>query len=121
MHIKIAKSKEDSQHISELAHHIWHEHYPSIITEEQIDYMLRKFQTADTIYSEITNGTTYLMAYKASIFVGYAAFYQKDGDLFLSKLYIDPAYHKQGIGRELFSEILHFAQKKQLANYPTLR
>ncbi|WP_241433191.1 hypothetical protein [Listeria cornellensis] len=65
MHIKIAKSKEDSQHISELAHHIWHEHYPSIITEEQIDYMLRKFQTADTIYSEITNGTTYLMAYKA--------------------------------------------------------
>ncbi|WP_420912039.1 GNAT family N-acetyltransferase [Listeria cornellensis] len=52
------------------------------------------------------------------MFVGYAAFYQKDGDLFLSKLYIDPAYHKQGIGRELFSEILHFAQKN---NLPTIR
>ncbi|MBC6309844.1 GNAT family N-acetyltransferase [Listeria sp. FSL L7-1582] len=118
MHIKIAKSKADSQHISELAHHIWHEHYPSIITEEQIDYMLSKFQSADTIHSELTNGTTYLMAYKSKTFVGYAAFYQKDGELFLSKLYIDPAYHKQGIGKQLFSEVVLFAKKN---NMPTIR
>ncbi|KMT63331.1 GNAT family N-acetyltransferase [Paenilisteria newyorkensis] len=118
MHIKIAKSKEDSQHISKLAHHIWHEHYPSIITEEQIDYMLNKFQSADTIYSEIMNSTTYLMAYKSTTFVGYAAFYQKDTELFLSKLYINPAYHKQGIGKQLFTEITQFAEKN---NLPSIR
>ncbi|EUJ47811.1 GNAT family N-acetyltransferase [Paenilisteria rocourtiae] len=118
MHIKIAKSKEDSQHISELAHYIWHEHYPSIITKEQIDYMLKKFQSADTIYSEIENGTTYLMAYKSTTFVGYAAFYQKGAELFLSKLYINPAYHKQGIGKQLFAEIIQFAQNN---NLPSIR
>nr|WP_244966930.1 GNAT family N-acetyltransferase [Listeria grandensis] len=116
VHIKIAKSKEDATHISELAHHIWHEHYPSIITEEQIDYMLSKFQSADTIYDEIKSGTTYLMAFKNQSFVGYSAFYKKDNELFLSKLYIDPAYHKQGIGKQLFAEVTQFAKAHGLSS-----
>ncbi|AQY52292.1 acetyltransferase family protein [Listeria weihenstephanensis FSL R9-0317] len=118
MHIKTAKSKEDSQHISKLAHQIWHEHYPSIITEEQIDYMLTKFQSDEAIYSEMANGTTYLMAYKSDEFVGYAAFYQKDAELFLSKLYIDPAHHKQGIGKQLFAQVTAFAKDN---NLPAIR
>ena len=31
---------EQLQAISELAHHIWHLHYPGIISRAQIDYML---------------------------------------------------------------------------------
>ncbi|MBC1918473.1 GNAT family N-acetyltransferase [Listeria booriae] len=118
MQIKTAKTKKDSADISTLAYKIWHEHYPTIITTEQIDYMLAKFQSPEAIEADITSGTIYLMAYQEDKFVGYTAFYQQENELFLSKLYIDPSHHRQGIGKTLFARVTTHAKEQ---NLPTIR
>lgn len=41
--------------IQELAHTIWHSHYPGIISVEQIEYMLDLMYSANCINKEITD------------------------------------------------------------------
>ena len=45
MDLRICSSDEDIRALATLASEIWHEYFVSIITEEQIDYMVEKFQS----------------------------------------------------------------------------
>lgn len=37
--------------VATMAEEIWHEYFPALISEEQIDYMLEKFLSFDSILS----------------------------------------------------------------------
>lgn len=41
------KNEDDLKEIAILAEKIWHEFFPGIISEAQIDYMVDKFQSFD--------------------------------------------------------------------------
>lgn len=45
MDIKLVEAKTDDQleRVAAIADHIWHEYFPCILTEGQIDYMVDKF------------------------------------------------------------------------------
>ncbi len=47
MAVNIAKVENDTElhEVAELAEKIWHECFPGIISEEQISYMVDKFQS----------------------------------------------------------------------------
>lgn len=101
--------------IEKLADAIWREHYPSIISIAQIDYMLAKFNSAKAIEEQIVNGSNfYYMTYK-DIPVGYMAIKNEVDFLFLSKLYVKKEYRGKGIGKEttafIMSEAARFNQK----------
>ncbi len=87
-----------------LADEIWHEWFPSILSAEQIDYMIDKFQSARAITEQINSGYTYYILRKGEARIGYTAIRpDSDGRLFLSKIYIKKEYRGNGYAREVFA------------------
>lgn len=49
MEIKVCETEEQVRSLAELASEIWHEYFVSIISKEQIDYMVEKFQSYEAL------------------------------------------------------------------------
>ncbi len=66
--------REKAMELEKLAKVIWMEHYTPIIGVEQVNYMLSRFQSADSILNDIsTNGYRYFLVYDDLKPVGYFA------------------------------------------------
>src|SRR3989339_237467 len=101
INIVIAGDDVSLEKIENLAKEIWTEHYASIITMEQIFYMLFKYQTAEAIKKQIAKGYMYyLILDKKAAELGYLSFFPREQELFLSKLYLKKEYRRQGLGRQ---------------------
>ena len=67
-----AVTDEQLHRLADLANEIWHEFFPGIITEEQIDYMLEKFQSFDAMKRQIAEeGYHYKMLFFDGVPLGY--------------------------------------------------
>lgn len=86
--------------VSRLAHIIWSEHYLPIIGNEQISYMLEKFQSQDAIGQQIDTGYRYYIIFERQVEAGYFSVQNKPEKLFLSKLYILESFRRKGIGNQ---------------------
>ena len=75
--------------VSAMADEIWHEHYDKLVGQEQVDYMLEKFLSPDALTRQIAEEDYeyFLISYDYT-FAGFSGIREKDGFLFLSKLYI---------------------------------
>lgn len=94
----------DANVISSLAHVIWNEHYQSILSQEQIDYMLKHLQSASAIKSAIdTNTLDYYLVYEADEIIGYIALGIESDALLLSKCYLLKNTRQKGYFREIIS------------------
>lgn len=99
---------DDIRAVQDLAGRIWREHYPGIITREQIDYMLGKMYAAEVIADEIANkGYRYDLVLRDREAVGYLSsrFDDDSRTVLVSKLYLLPALHGQGIGRRMLQRV----------------
>ena len=85
----IKVKNEDIKDLAKLIDEIWHEYWPCILSAEQIDYMVEKFQSENAIFNQIKNEnyTYYFINYKNQ-YIGYIGVSPHNGYLFLSKLYI---------------------------------
>ena len=103
MYIQIlpVTTEEEIIHVSVLAKKIWNEHYVSIIGEDQVNYMLGKYQTPKAIASQINNERyEYFLIRADGKPVGYIGIIHRHSELFLSKFYILDAERGKGIGHE---------------------
>ena len=109
--MKFLEVKFDNiKELAELASGIWHEYWPCILSVEQINYMVDKFQSEHAILEQIKNENyTYYFILKDGNKCGYFGISRKEDYLFLSKLYIKKEYRHQGIGRIAFGEIKNIA------------
>jgi GNAT superfamily N-acetyltransferase len=104
--IVIEPATEDG-HLSEiqkLAYAIWHEHYPGIISSEQIEYMLREGFSLEVLQRESTqDGIRYDRALVGGALVGFSAYGpHSDADaLMIHKLYVEAAQRGRGCARKL--------------------
>ncbi|MBC1920801.1 GNAT family N-acetyltransferase [Listeria grayi] len=104
--IKQATTREEANTIAVLAKKVWEHTYIPIIGKAQVDYMLDKFQSAAVVWESIEASIyDYRLAYIEDQLVGYLAFQQKEAEVFISKLYVDPDRQKQGIAKRLFAEV----------------
>jgi diamine N-acetyltransferase len=110
--IKSAKTAEELKLVAELACIIWREHYPGIISNEQIEYMLSRGYSIETLLSEIDEGIKFYLLYVDDAPVGFASFgpTKIESEMKLHKLYILPGYHSRGLGRALLGYIEERAQ-----------
>ena len=99
-------SPNDVHLIAQLAHKIWHEHYPGIITTEQIDFMLNNRYSAAAIKQQMQGDEKFYLAYLDNEPVAYASIELKDGYYYLHKFYIDVLKHRGGIGQQFFDYVL---------------
>lgn len=97
----------DAPIIEELALRIWQAHYPSIITHEQINYMLATRNSAQAIILGISTGEKYFLAYSENEPIGFASVAEREHDYFLNKFYVDVSRHRKGIGSLFFAFLLN--------------
>ena len=85
--------------LSDMAKEIWNEHFTPIIGQEQVDYMLDKFQSPHALQQQLEDGYAYYIFSVDDTDVGYMGIQPQDGKLFLSKLYVKKESRGQGIAR----------------------
>ena len=101
-------NKKQIEGLAEIAKLIWSEYFPGIITPEQVDYMVEKYQSADAIAKQISNdGYMYFMVLGNEEILGYLALKADGNQLLLSKLYLKKEFR----GRGYFNKMLSFAEK----------
>lgn len=96
----------DTETIRQLGHKIWHEHYPSIISVAQIDFMLKDRYSPEVIRKGMQKGEQYFLAFADDLPVALADIELKGDYYYLHKFYVDVSSHRSGIGSEFFSYLL---------------
>lgn len=99
-------TKEDISLINQLAQKIWREHYPAIISIEQIEFMLLNRYSPKAIEESMQRGEKYFLAYLGDELVGYSGIKWKEEFYYLHKFYLDVAKHRAGIGKQFFDFML---------------
>ena len=97
-----------------VAEAIWEEHYTPIIGAAQVEYMVEKFLSPDAIVEQINSGYEYFLFSYDYTFAGFAAILEKDGELFLSKLYVDKEFRGKGIGKYMFQKFVEICKLRNL-------
>jgi len=101
--------------VESLAREIWTEHYPPIIGEAQVRYMLDKFQSEEVIAAQIRHeGFRYFLVEEGGEHIGYLGVQTKGEELFLSKIYIRADQRGKGWGKKALYFIEDLARKLNL-------
>lgn len=101
-----------------LAHEIWSEHYPGIISLAQIEYMLAQLQSNAAIAEQLRDRYEYFLLSRDDAVIGYAAVKVEltVRRLFISKLYLRKSVRGQGVGRAALQQLAQLAQQRGLAS-----
>jgi ribosomal protein S18 acetylase RimI-like enzyme len=88
--------------VARLAREIWQQHYLPIIGQQQVDYMLDKFQSEKAIAEQIRRSYEYYIITNHSDSAGYFAVvpWKSDASLMLSKLYVRKSERGHGLGKQ---------------------
>jgi GNAT superfamily N-acetyltransferase len=96
------RSKEQIAAVVRLAREIWQEHYLPIIGQEQVDYMLEKFQSERALVEQLGESYEYYLVVHHEQIVGYVAVVPDNSEpsLMLSKLYVRKSERGHGLGKK---------------------
>lgn len=109
---------EDYARLSTLASRLWHAAYDDIpeIGSAQVGYMLEKFQSVPALTEQVSaHGYTYYFVEYGGKIAGYTGVKEEEDALFLSKLYLDPAFIGKGIGQKTLACVKMIAVSSRLA------
>lgn len=96
---------EQITNLAFIADTVWHEWFQTILSLEQIDYMVQKFQSFQAMKEQITKeGYEYYFLNVNGINVGYIGIHVEPdtGKLFLSKIYILKSFRGHRYASEAF-------------------
>jgi GNAT superfamily N-acetyltransferase len=96
-------SEEQIAEVVRLAREIWQEHYLPIIGQQQVDYMLEKFQSPRALEQQLKGGYEYFLTVLDSVNGGYLAILPepRSSTLLISKLYVREAARGLGLGKDM--------------------
>jgi ribosomal protein S18 acetylase RimI-like enzyme len=98
---------EDTDLIADLAEKIWKDHYISIISMDQIEYMLKKMYSTESLKQQMKDGHVFTLVFLDEIPIGYISISTKDNQhYYLHKFYITSEVQRKGLGSELLGHIL---------------
>lgn len=109
-----ALAAADIEAVRALAHEVWHKHYPSIITVEQIAYMLAQRYAPDVIAAELRRDDVWW--HKATVAGRIIAFSacvlsERRDELKLDKLYVHNEAQRGGVGGKLIDNAAKLAAR----------
>ena len=110
-------SDSDIAVVAELADRIWNEHFIPIIGEQQVEYMLGKFQSVPAITSQLQSGFEYYIAATGGKPVGYTGLVpERAADkMMISKLYVQRDARGSGIGGRILQFVEQECYKRGIA------
>jgi len=96
----------DIESIQRLAKSIWNAHYPGIITQEQIDYMLNKMYSTNAIQEQLNAGQQFYLVQLQAAAIGFVSIsITKDKVALLHKFYLAATAQRKGIGEKTFAHL----------------
>jgi len=100
----IPASSKDIKTISDLAALIWKQHYPSIISHRQIDYMLGLMYSAAALKEQMeAKGHLFFLIEVQSAYTGFISVNrEEENNWFMNKFYINQEVAAKGIGAKAF-------------------
>lgn len=101
----IAATVNDIPAISALAKIVWNQHYPAIISQQQIDYMLNLMYSDQSMLEQMEKkGHLFYLVYKGNTLAGFISVNREQEDRwFLNKFYINQELAAKGIGARAFA------------------
>lgn len=83
------RTQDDIDRLAAMAGTVWHEFFPALLSPEQIDYMVERFQSPQALGEQTARqGYEYFFIEADDRPVGYTGIRAEGGKLFLSKLYL---------------------------------
>ena len=115
MYIRLAAVCRDEQiqQVAALAECIWNQHFPKIIGQQQVDYMVERFQSRAAIQRQIDEGYRYFLIQADQEEAGYTALVERPDlqSLQISKLYLLPTWRGRGMARTVLGHISDIARE----------
>ena len=94
---------DDISQVASMADEVYHEHYAGIISNEQIDYMVKEYQSVEAITEQIHKaGIDYFILNNNECNVGYFAIKMEEDRIFISKLYVLKDFRNQGYAKQAY-------------------
>ena len=109
------ETEEKEAILTDIASLIWHEHFVSIISEQQIDYMVGMFQSKQAVTKQIEDGYEYYLFRLEDTYIGYMGIHPEEEKLFLSKLYLQKEYRGRGLARQALEFLVDYCIRHHLA------
>ncbi|CVI72497.1 Acetyltransferase (GNAT) family protein [Clostridiales bacterium CHKCI001] len=110
------QSEADIELLAATANEIWHEYFPCILTKEQIDYMVAKFQSKQPMTEQIADGYLYYLVKLNDTIIGYIGLHPEEKKLFLSKLYLKNEARNHGYASQMLEFIEQVARDLGLSS-----
>ena len=109
-------SPDEVIRVADIADVVWREHYKDILSEEQIEYMIDKFQSPSAIRSQMVNDNyEYYLLDNDEAYIGYVAFVKEQDAIFVSKVYLLSQFRHKGYGQTVIEKIKEIAKQDGLA------
>ncbi len=102
----VTATYSDLEKLEQLASFIWRESYTQLLGENQVEYMLGRFQNARAFRQQISENYVYRIVYDGNEMIGYTASVLEGERIFLSKLYLKKAYHGRGLGKLMSEDVI---------------
>lgn len=104
---------DDIPLIRELCFKVWPQTYASIVSPEQIDYMLDKMYSVASLQKQMASGSQFIFVYDESEPVGFASYLEKAPSVFkLDKIYVLLSQQGKGTGRFVINYIVDEIKQK---------
>lgn len=113
----IPASAEDILTISQLAKTIWNHYYLSIISQEQIDYMLQKMYSQESLADQLSKkGHLFYFISSNKVPIGFISVNREsENNWFINKFYLDQKLAHQGIGTKTFTELIETIKPEKIS------
>ena len=114
-YVPVEQGAQISQ-LAVLADKVWHEYFPCILSEGQIDYMVEKFQSYEAMTKQIDEGYEYFFIEADGKRAGYMGIHEETAEkkMFLSKLYLKKDFRHKGYAGKVLKELFVMTAKRGL-------
>jgi diamine N-acetyltransferase len=93
--------------LRELAMQVWPQTYASILSEQQITYMLKMMYSAESLQQQMESGAQFIIVYDDDAPVGFASYQEMHPSIYkLHKIYVLISQQGKGTGRFLIDYII---------------
>ncbi len=114
----IKAKEEDIPEIARLANIVWHQHYPDIISIDQINYMLDMMYSVKSLNEQITvKGHSFYFIRQNNMNIGFIGVSKIENSVdgyFIQKFYLDQTLAGKGSGTEAHHALLKLLNPAQM-------
>jgi diamine N-acetyltransferase len=108
---------EDIESISQLATITWNQHYTSIISQKQINYMLNLMYNKQSLTEQLVQkGHQFYFIQQSETRLGFISVNQQENNhWFINKFYINQTVAAKGIGTKAFQKLLNIIKPSKIS------